>query len=148
MDDLSVGESHGAPPVDRSVEVSLEVAITLRGRVVEEAPVELHDELAVVGIAIDDARRRQVPHLPPRPRQPVGPLDPREVAVLEHRARPVGHVGQDAASQARRGTRCRADTVSSSLRAVVRRDWQTAASTASASKSLAASSATSSAASS
>lgn len=57
MDDLSVGESHRAPPVDCSVEVSLEVAITLRRRVVEEAPVELHDELAVVDIAIDDTRR-------------------------------------------------------------------------------------------
>ena len=72
----------GVLPSDRSIEVPLEVPVPLGRRVVEEATVELDDQLAVVRVAVDNPRRGPGPHLAHRRGQTVRAFDPGQVAVL------------------------------------------------------------------
>ena len=95
-EDLAVGDPRGTPTVGGRLEVAVEVGVAPAGRVVAEPTVQLHDETAVV---LDVLERRSTPRphhpdLTPADRQPVRPLDPGQVAVLEHRAGPDDDIGE------------------------------------------------------
>jgi hypothetical protein len=82
-------------PLDRSVEVAVEVAVPLRCGVVEQAAVELDRQAVVLGVAVDHAQGGRRAYLPLRPWQPVGALHAAQVALLEHGARSRRDVLQD-----------------------------------------------------
>jgi hypothetical protein len=83
--------------VDRRVEVALEVPVTLLGRVVEKAAVELDQHhLAQRDVAVDHAAHRAGAQLPLPGRHAVRALDARHVLMLQHRVGPPRHVGEHA----------------------------------------------------
>ena len=81
-------------PLDGGIQVSLEVPVALLSGVVPQPAVQLEDPFPHDNVAVDDAGGRASALLPLGARQAVGPLDPGEEGVLEHRARPLRHVCQ------------------------------------------------------
>ena len=98
---LTPPETHGHATADGSIEVPLEVAVTIGGAVMEETPVQLHEatEIAVDDVTVDRTPRR-LPHLAPGCRQAVRSLDQGEIPVLQHRARALTDVSQHLTQEA------------------------------------------------
>ena len=60
VEDLPVRQPDGPRPARRRVQVSIEVAVSLRSRVVEQAAVELDDNATEVeDVAVDGAARNR-----------------------------------------------------------------------------------------
>jgi hypothetical protein len=111
VEDLPPPNAHRAEPVDRGLEVPLEVGVPAAARGVAQTAVELDylPEVLVHHVPVERAPAR-VAHLATSRRETMGSLDPRQVAVLQDGAGALVHVAQDAgeelpAGQARAGRR-------------------------------------------
>ncbi len=108
--DLPPPQAHRAHATHGLLQVTIQVAVPLSRRVVEEPPVKLNDqpERFVVDVPIDVARRERHTRLSRGLRQPVRALNAPEIAVFEDGCRPSRDLSQrclQPGSAAESGTR-------------------------------------------
>jgi hypothetical protein len=95
--DWAPSEANGLEGVGSRVQISLEVRPLVTGPLVTEPAIELDDQQVawVENIAEPGHLLDLEPRLSLRPGQAMGPFDLGEVAMLEQREGPCGHVVQD-----------------------------------------------------